>query len=98
MVDALWDTGAQVSLVSERWLCECENSPEIKSLNDLVDGGKEINLRGGERQENITKSGDTREFVERQENITQSGDTRELVERQENITQSGDTQELGERK
>ena len=42
--ESLWDTGAQVSLVSQRWLSGLEDPPEIKSLESLV--GTDIKLSG----------------------------------------------------
>ena len=44
--DALWDTGAQVSLVSNSWVDSLGDAPEIQSLDKLVNNGQEINLRG----------------------------------------------------
>ncbi len=45
-VEGLWDTGAQVSLVSHGWVSSLEGeTPEIKSLESLV-GVDEIDLRG----------------------------------------------------
>ena len=43
-VEALWDTGAQVSLVSLCWLSQIENAPEINSLESLL--GADIKLSG----------------------------------------------------
>ena len=36
--EALWDTGAQVSIVNKDWLIDTYPSPEIESLQDFLAG------------------------------------------------------------
>ena len=44
-VDALWDTGAQVSIVSKSWLRENLTSLELRKINELLGEGVELDLR-----------------------------------------------------
>ena len=43
--DALWDTGAQVSLICKKWLAKLGIDIEIKSLESLI-GAEGIKLSG----------------------------------------------------
>ena len=44
-VEALWDTGAQVSIVSKSWLGENLTSLELRKIDELLGDGVELDLR-----------------------------------------------------
>ena len=43
-VEALWDTGAQVSIVSKSWLGENLTSLELRKIDELLGEGVELDL------------------------------------------------------
>ena len=44
-VEALWDTGAQVSIVSKCWLSKNVSSSKLRNIEDLLGEEAELNLR-----------------------------------------------------
>ena len=44
-VEALWDTGAKVSIVSKSWLEEHLPSSKLRNVEELLDEGTGLNLR-----------------------------------------------------
>ena len=44
-VEAFWDTGAQVSIVSKSWLSKNLSSSKLRDIEDLLGEEAELNLR-----------------------------------------------------